>query len=86
MATDVTGVHESIRTMTIRTWASLPQEARALPKLPTVFALLAAPRGRAPRYAPSDARRKGEQPAGRTARRSEFKAGIKSASRKKRGS
>lgn len=86
VATDVTGVHESIRTMTIRTWASLPQEARALPKLPTVFALLAAPRGRAPRYAPSDARRKGEQPAGRTARRSEFKAGIKSASRKKRGS
>lgn len=64
VATDVTGVHESIRTMTIRTWASLPQEARALPKLPTVFALLAAPRGRAPRYAPSDARRKGEQPAG----------------------
>ena len=67
VATDVTGEHESIRTMTVRAWAALTPEERALPKLPTVFALLAAPRGTAPRYAPSDARRKGGRDAGRPA-------------------
>ena len=86
VATDVTGAHESIRTMTVRAWAALPPETRSLPKLPTVFALLAAPRGQAPRYAPSDARRKGEKPADRNARNPAFKAGVKPAARKRRGS
>ena len=63
VATDVTGEHESIRTMTVRAWAALMPEERALPKLPTVFALLAAPRGTAPRYAPPAARAAGTQAA-----------------------
>ena len=66
VATDVTGAAESIRTMRVdawkRFWLEQPEEARALPKLPTVFALLAAPSGAvAPRYAPVGASRKGEK-------------------------
>lgn len=77
VATDVTGEHESIRTMTVRAWAALTPEERALPKLPTVFALLAAPRGTAPRYAPSDARRKGGRDAGRPAAGRNFRPAQK---------
>lgn len=66
VATDVTGAAESIRTLTAAGWKARPAEERALPKLPTVFALLAAPSGEAPRYAPAAARRKGQEhtPAG----------------------
>lgn len=63
VATDVTGAHESIRTLTVKAWRALPAEARELPKLPTVFAFLAAPTGEAPRYAPTAAHRKGEKTA-----------------------
>ena len=73
----MTGEHESIRTMTVRAWAALMPEERALPKLPTVFALLAAPRGTAPRYAPSDARRKGGRDAGRPAAGRNFRPAQK---------
>lgn len=59
VATDVTGAAESIRTLTVADWKRLPAESRTLPKLPTVFALLAAPSGEAPRYAPAAAKRKG---------------------------
>ena len=59
VATDVTGAAESIRTLTVADWKRLPAERRTLPKLPTVFALLAAPSGEAPRYAPAAAKRKG---------------------------
>lgn len=66
VATDITGAAESIRTMRIdawkRLWLEKPEEERTLPKLPTVFALLAAPSGAAaPRYAPVGAARKGEK-------------------------
>lgn len=60
VATNITGTSESIRTLTAAEWRKLPDDARTLPKLPTVFALLAAPSGEAPRYAPTAARRKGE--------------------------
>ncbi len=59
VATDITGTRESIRTMTVQAWKGLPEEARQLPKLPTVFAFLAAPSGEAPRYAPSASHHKG---------------------------
>lgn len=59
VATDITGTRESIRTMTVQAWKALPEEARQLPKLPTVFAFLAAPSGEAPRYAPSASHHKG---------------------------
>lgn len=59
VATDITGTQESIRTMTVQAWKALPEEARQLPKLPTVFAFLAAPSGEAPRYAPSASHHKG---------------------------
>lgn len=52
VATDVTGASESIRTLTAASWRKLDESARMLPKLPTVFALLAAPKGEAPRYSP----------------------------------
>lgn len=55
VATDVTGAAESIRTLTVRAWKALPEDARTLPKLPTVFALLARPSGAPPRYAPDAA-------------------------------
>ena len=61
VATDVTGASESIRTLTAAGWKKRPAEERTLPKLPTVFALLAAPSGEAPRYAPTAARRKGQE-------------------------
>lgn len=66
VATDVTGTAESIRTLTVSAWKALPEEKRTLPKLPTVFALLAAPKGEAPRYAPAAAHKKGsaKKPAG----------------------
>lgn len=41
VATDVTGPAESIRTRTVKAWKALSEEERTLPKLPTVFALLA---------------------------------------------
>lgn len=81
VATDVTGEHECIRTKTVKAWNALTPEERALPKLPTVFALLAASKGQAPRYAPSDARRKGEKPA---AGRPAANQGLKPAHRKDR--
>lgn len=40
VATDVTGDHERIRTLTIEAWRALNDDEKALPKLPTVFALL----------------------------------------------
>lgn len=61
VATDVTGASESIRTLTAAGWKKRPAEERTLPKLPTVFALLATPSGEAPRYAPTAARRKGQE-------------------------
>lgn len=60
-ATDITGPNESIRMLTCAAWKALPQEARELPKLPTVFGLLAGAK-HAPRYAPEGAAHKG--PAG----------------------
>lgn len=60
VATDITGASECIRTLTVAAWKALPDDTRQLPKLPTVFALLAAPSGVAPRYAPTAAKRKGE--------------------------
>ena len=63
VATDITGAGESIRTLRVREWKKLDEAARTLPKLPTVFAVLAeASRGRAPRYASEHAKRKGAQP------------------------
>ncbi len=60
VAWDVTGPNERIRTLTVQKWRALSEEARELPKLPCVFALLApAASGEAPRYAPQNARRKG---------------------------
>lgn len=62
VATDIMGAGESIRTLHVREWKELDQAARTLPKLPTVFAVLAeAGRGSAPRYAPEHAKRKGEK-------------------------
>lgn len=55
VATNITGAAESIRTLTVRAWKALPDETRTLPKLPTVFALLARPSGAPPRYAPDAA-------------------------------
>lgn len=72
VATDVTGAHESIRTLSVKAWKALPNEARELPKLPTVFAFLAAPTGEAPRYAPTAAHRKGEKPEKKRENRSPF--------------
>lgn len=60
VATDITGTSECIRTLSVSAWKALPSDARQLPKLPTVFALLAAPSCEAPRYAPTAAKRKGE--------------------------
>lgn len=66
VAADITGPNESIRTMRIDRWRSwvAANPDFALAKVPTVFALLAAPRGRAPRYAPRDALAKGEKRSG----------------------
>lgn len=62
VATDIMGAGESIRTLHVREWKELDQAARTLPKLPTVFAVLAeAGRGSAPRYAPEHAKHKGEK-------------------------
>lgn len=56
VAVDVTGRSESVRTLTVAAWRRLPEDARTLPKLPTVFAFLARPAaGAAPRYAPEGA-------------------------------
>lgn len=52
VAIDVTGQNESIRTLTAAAWKAIPKAMRTLPKLPTVFAFLAKPGNRAPRYAP----------------------------------
>ena len=52
VAIDVTGQNESIRTLTAAAWKAIPKAMRTLPKLPTVFAFLANPGNRAPRYAP----------------------------------
>lgn len=52
VAIDVTGQNESIRTLTAAAWKEIPKAMRTLPKLPTVFAFLAKPGNRAPRYAP----------------------------------
>ena len=52
VAIDVTGQNESIRTLTAAAWKAIPKAKRTLPKLPTVFAFLAKPGNRAPRYAP----------------------------------
>ncbi len=51
VATDVTGPRESIRTRPVAEWRTLTEEERALPKLPTVFAFLAAPPGTGKRTA-----------------------------------
>ena len=60
VATDLTGQHECIRTLTVDAGRALTEAQRELPKLPTIFALLAAPSvGDAPRYAPQQAKRKG---------------------------
>ena len=67
VATDVTGASESIRTLTVAAWRRLPEAERALPKLPTVFALLAASDGRPPRYAPDAAGKRASQGGGRSA-------------------
>lgn len=71
VATDVTGAGERIRTLTAAAWKALPESERVLPKLPTVFALLAAPGGAAPRYAPQCAvsKRSAPRPEVRGARR-----------------
>lgn len=58
VATDVTGAGESIRTKTVDEWRRTSEAERALPKLPTVFLLLAES-GRAVRYASVNAARKG---------------------------
>lgn len=52
VAIDVTGQNESIRTLTAAAWKAIPKAMLTLPKLPTVFAFLAKPGNRAPRYAP----------------------------------
>ena len=55
VATDVSGVNESIRTLSVSAWKALSETERTLPKLPTVFAFLARPGKTAPRYAPERA-------------------------------
>ena len=72
VATDITGSAESIRTLEVKAWRALPEEARTLPKLPTVFALLAQAAA-APRYAPQHAKRKGERRPEKTAKRGTLK-------------
>lgn len=72
VAADITGAGESIRTRRVADWKAALGKEPPLAKVPTVFALLAASRGAAPRYAPEDARHKGERrrtphPARRTA-------------------
>ncbi|MDO5532832.1 SAM-dependent methyltransferase [Sutterella sp.] len=76
VAWDITGADETIRTLTVEKWRALPEAARTLPKLPCVFAFLAAPgRTAAPRYAPQHAQKKGAAP----------KASVASAPRHGRG-
>lgn len=58
VATDITGEAESIRMLAAADWLKLPAAARELPKLPTVFGLLASA-AHAPRYAPEGAAKKG---------------------------
>lgn len=72
VATDITGSAESIRTLEVKAWRALPEEARTLPKLPTVFALLAQAAA-APRYAPQHAKRKGERRPEKAAKRGTLK-------------
>lgn len=62
VATDVTGPNESIRTQTAADWRRASDAERALPKLPTVFLLLAES-DRSLRYASVNAVRKGERKA-----------------------
>ncbi len=71
VATDITGRDEAIRTMTASEWKASPEEARTLPKLPTVFALLA-PADRAQRHASVNASRKGGRESGGNAAQKRF--------------
>ncbi len=73
IALDVTGPAERIETHRVEEWRRLPLAARTLPKTPCVFLFLAPPKkGEAPRYAPQNARRKGEgKPQGAPGRRRE---------------
>lgn len=64
VATDITGEAESIRMLAAADWLKLPAAARELPKLPTVFGLLALA-AHAPRYAPEGAAKKGAAHKGR---------------------
>ena len=61
VATDVTGQSEAITTLTVQQWRARVGTTPELPKLPTVFAILAAPHGEAPRYASQNASRKGSR-------------------------
>ena len=73
IALDVTGPAERIETHRVEEWRRLPLAARTLPKTPCVFLFLTPPKkGEAPRYAPQNARRKGEgKPQGAPGRRRE---------------
>lgn len=61
VATDVTGQSEAITTLTVQQWRARVGTTPELPKLPTVFAILAAPHGEPPRYASQNASRKGSR-------------------------